>query len=231
MCYSIDWIKNKLKIASTLNNGGCEAGYAEAVIIICSIISGIASEIWPGKNNIDKKRFVELLVKYSLPNPTPDHISIPLLYLSEKAKGHNSNIKELERQFPCLDKWGTFIRDKIITCDDYKMQDNQVISSLNNLTLKNVRKYSYANVLYEQIRCGFLHCYMPNKLADDSPRTRRNVGISYTYRIDKKDRETNHKIYFHYQWIKDLIESMIKNDDFLKNYKQQPTSVTWWLDG
>ena len=29
-------------------------------------------------------------------HPKPDHISIPLLYLSEKAKGHNSNIKKLE---------------------------------------------------------------------------------------------------------------------------------------
>ncbi len=61
--------------------------------------------------------------------------------------------------------------------------------------------------------------------------TKKNVGISYTNWLDEKNRGTNHRIYFHYQWIKDLIESMIKNNNFLKNYKQQPTSITWWLHG
>ena len=55
------------------------------------------------------------------------------------------------------------------------------------LTLKEARDYSYANILYKQIRCGYSHCHRPNELADHFPMTRRNVGISYTNWLDEKN--------------------------------------------
>ena len=59
-----EWSDSKVDLALRLNSGECGGTYAEAVIILCSVLSGIAADVWPGRNK-DRKRFVELLVKYS----------------------------------------------------------------------------------------------------------------------------------------------------------------------
>jgi hypothetical protein len=67
----------KLAVAKGLNEGLINGSYVEAVLISCGLLSGIASEIWPGEN-IDRKRFIELLVKYDNSN-LASRISLPLI--------------------------------------------------------------------------------------------------------------------------------------------------------
>jgi len=57
-----EWSEQKILLAEKLNSGECGGSYAEAVIILCGVLSGIAADTWPGIRK-DRKRFVELLTK------------------------------------------------------------------------------------------------------------------------------------------------------------------------
>ena len=55
-----DWVTKKRDTALRLANGECGGSYGEAMLILCTILSALAAEVWPG-TQIDKRRFVELL--------------------------------------------------------------------------------------------------------------------------------------------------------------------------
>src|SRR5512138_640924 len=74
----VDFVERKIVVAQALDRGECGGSYAEACIIMASVISGIASDLWPGKG-LDRKRFVELWARYADPALSPNLISVPLL--------------------------------------------------------------------------------------------------------------------------------------------------------
>lgn len=73
-----DWVKKKVRVAAQLANGDCGGLYGDAALILCSCLSALAAEVWPGKG-MDRNRFVELLEKYCKPSFGSTRLSIPLL--------------------------------------------------------------------------------------------------------------------------------------------------------
>lgn len=226
------WVHEKIKIAQAIASGCCGGGYDESALIICATISAMAALAWPGKNKIDMKRFVEILVQVARYDPNPLRISIPLLHqedhyfadllpLSKKAfyltESNDKDFSELT----------DFLKKKSITMDPEKT--------------KTVKHNSYAFLLYNQIRCGFAHEYIigENATSFDAMRNIGNVkenAVSYTnnYEINKLLRR---RIHFPIPWISQLAsnvadwldEQRIKQGKKIFEQLKIPYPASWWI--
>jgi hypothetical protein len=70
---------SRVELAETLALEKCGGSYPDAILILSSVISGIASHLWPGKDRIDNVRFVELWARGADPCLAPNKVSILLL--------------------------------------------------------------------------------------------------------------------------------------------------------
>lgn len=57
------WVAQKCDVASALNARAGGAGYSEAVLILCAVLSAMAADAWPGRG-IDRRRFTELVARF-----------------------------------------------------------------------------------------------------------------------------------------------------------------------
>lgn len=216
-----NWAKNKIGIATKLNNGELGGGYGEGIIILCAVISALSAEVWPSKG-IDPKRFVELLKDYGDIDPPSTKISTPLLigYLNEEAR--NSEAALLQKNFMNFDK------AQVLKGEEIDKTEEEITSFCSSLTLKEIRRYSYANVLYQEIRCNYMHEYHSGKKADPWPMTSDNQAqVSYVNWLD----DPNRHIYFHFDWVAQITSKVSHAVDEISDKIPLPLPTNWWIDG
>jgi hypothetical protein len=223
----LSWVDEKVDLASDLGQGLCGAGYADGAIILCTCISALASRLWVESKGHDRKRFVELVTKFSGLDHSPKLISVPLL-VQDHAEWRASAI----------------ITDKSfrLTADDDKTEDELMALRSTNLIAdrKKLRSYSYANILYEDIRCGFAHTYLPTDNARiDDPLAeifgRDLTKVSYVNRMSQNMRQ----IHFPLGWIASVAKRVAHGLDKerIQNNKQIGENIgiavprQWWIDG
>lgn len=219
-----EWCDTKIDLALRLNSGDCGGSYAESVIILCSVLSGISADIWPGKFQ-DKKRFVELLVKYTGASLNCERVSTPLLVGTIRSSGDAQLAKQIKNDLMPLSD------SRVITGDDVDKTISKLKSVYPTIDMKTLKKNSYAHILYEEIRSGYVHEYRPGERADSFEMSGVSQNSSLTYityinRLDKTDR----LIYFNVLWLAKIIEEIVENllktssMPVFKNY------TTWWLE-
>ena len=152
-------MRKKKNIALRLNDGQCCASYSESVIILGSVLSALAAEICPGDRK-DRARFVELLTQFAPTELSVKKISIPLLvaYLRDERCNEESEI--IRKAF--LD----FSPSLILTGDDVDKSEEEIMRLCNTLDKKALRYHNYANLLYTEVRSGYVHEYKPGRLRD-----------------------------------------------------------------
>lgn len=216
-----EWCNTKTELALRLNSGDCGGSYAEAVIILCSVLSGIAADIWPGQHQ-DRKRFVELLIKYTNVSLNCEKISIPLLVGAVRNSGDIQLADKIKKELI------PFCDTRVLTGDDIDKPLNELKSNYPTIDTKILKNNSYANILYGEIRSGYVHEYRPGKRSDswNMSGVRQNSSISYINRLDKTDR----LIYFNVSWLAKLIEEIAGN--FSKNTSLPVFNNydSWWLE-
>ena len=214
------WTEQKIEIAQKLSKGESGGTYAEAAIILCSVLSAIAADIWPGKSK-DKKRFVELLIKYSDESLGAKVISIPLLIGSLRDSEYKEESEILSDLFmPECDS-------RVITGPDVDKDESEIASICPSIPIKLLRQNCYAHILYTEVRSSYVHQYLPGKRSDSwamAPQ-RRRVEISYVNRLDRVDRQ----IYYNINWLVSAIRSIVATtgDDIESLVK--PEFKNWWL--
>lgn len=215
-----EWVDQKISIAQKLYKGECGASYPEAVIISCSIISGIASEIWKG-DRIDRKRFVELLVRYCAAELNTKNISIPLFVWNLKKTGNVSRATAFKNTI--LEKDVT----RVLTDNDIDLTEEEVIQICPEISLREIRKFSYANLLYQQLRSGYIHEYRTNDFVHSLPMTTRKANISYVNVMDQPYRS----ICFHFEWLIELIKSILNKVQPIWDTLPLEEPQKWWIEG
>ena len=148
------WTQEKTEIARKLDAGQCGGSYSEAVIILCAVLSTLATEVWRGRG-IDRVRFVELLISFSPPHLAATRISIPLLVGYLRANRRIDESEAIRGVFLNYDS------SRILTGDDVDKPETEILSVCQELSLKELREHSYANLLYGKIRSAYAHTYRP----------------------------------------------------------------------
>ena len=220
-------------MAYRLEEGELDGSYAEGAIILCSAISAMSSLMWNFSKGGDKRRFVEALVQTRSNDFDPSLISIPLL--SREIPGVFTSLPS----DPCV-----YITGSV----DKSEQDVLQLCNSRDVILdhKKIREYSYANLLYTQVRCGFIHQYEAGENAAEAyswerPSLVNNRGLFYVNRI-KRDGDAmiyNRLIHFSLEWISGVAGNIAAVLD--KEYEKRGGSayrslewsppLQWWIDG
>ena len=213
----------KIDIAQELLSGRCGGGYPEAIIIISCALSGIASLVWPGER-IDRRRFVELMVRYCDPGLCTEYISTPLLVQdltqsSEPAK-NQAGLQMKQKYIPSF----PFER-LILTGDDADGTEDELLQQWPVLSRTDVRKFSYPNLLYRELRCSLVHNYRLGDSTASIPLFEGEANISYVNSAGEK------LIYFHLEWLLKVFRSVCTTVS--PSLSALPFGVPhrWWLDG
>ncbi|MBW2026919.1 MAG: hypothetical protein JRI90_16480 [Deltaproteobacteria bacterium] len=198
------WVREKRDIALRLGSGGCGGSYGEAAIILCAVLNAMAAEVWSGRG-LDRKRFVELLKQFAPANLQATRVSVPLLIGYLRRSG-----KELEAGL-LRDSFMNYCNSRVLTGEEIDRSEREILGVCNTLSTSELRKFSYANLLYEEIRSGYVHQYQPGERADSWPMTQKsNANISYV----------NVKLVIH---IAEEVDKISKNIPL-------PQPSKWWVD-
>jgi hypothetical protein len=228
------WVKNQSGMARALELGALGGSYAEGAIILCSAISAMSSLLWIPSERTDKKRFTELVVHNSVGGPDTTRVSAPLF-----AKAY----PQLSRALGVSEK-------SFYMTGRNDMKEPEVIAAATAagiaVTKQQVRRYSYSLLLYEQVRCGFVHEYQPGKSATDADQLREIAGvatneISYANTLVQEtgDWISERLIHFPLGWISEvaLAVAATMDDECTRQSKHPlenlglPLPNSWWSEG
>lgn len=214
-----EWASKKIELSERLFKGECKGSYPDSVLLISAVINAISAELWPGRK-IDKKRFVELLVTLSPANPSPTTISVPLLIQNLDNKNHSNEILAIKGKYLNVDK------SLILLGRDVDILENDIVRLCPNLKLSDIRKSSYANIFYDEVRSSYVHEYRAGDKSDSSPMTSAiNAKVSYINTIREERR-----IHFHIAWLGEVALLAAKNADSLQEIPLA-TPTKWWMEG
>lgn len=232
------WVEDKLKIATLLEEGAAGAGYAEACLVISAILSGIASDLWPGRD-LDRKRFVELWTRYAPEELGASLVSTPSLIkdLEDKGKYEEATVLRNTNR----EAFGPGFEARVVTSDFVDMPVKEVLRMCPNLHLKQVRKHTYGSLFYERIRSAYVHEYRIGHQATAYPMGRSGVGVSYanTWRDVTPEShgdsvigwaEIYREIHFEVNWLCQLVRGVVRN--VAADWgKPLPEPEHWWISG
>ena len=221
MTWRAKWVGGKQALAARLQSGEAGGGYSEAVLILSAVISALAAEAWPGEDKIDRKRFNEILAKHTPANLNATCISVPLLIGSLRKSGNIADANKAAEALVCYDD------TRVLTGSDVDRSEDEIRALLPQLDLLRIRKCSYANLLYEEVRSPYVHGYRPGKRADSHPMTSRDADVSYTNWMDNPDRS----IHFHGDWISLLALPIAQALDASEKNLPFSRPIKWWIEG
>lgn len=216
-----EWTAKKQKLALELSQGACGGSYGEAALILCAALSALAAEVWPG-TNIDRKRFVHFLKRFATPELSATSISVPILVASLRRKRKRGPLKRLRQAYLNYDP------SQVLTGRDVDKSEREIFSACPSLKRKEVRECSYANLLYRELRSGYVHEYRPRGKTVSWPMTQdRNAQVSYFNWVHDPDRH----IHFHVTWLSALVTTSAKAVDEISHRLPLRKPRRWWIDG
>jgi hypothetical protein len=230
MLTSTSWIEEKSELAHALAKGSCGGTYADGAIVLCTSISAMSSLMWVKKDGTDRKRFIEIIAKFPRPGFDPTTVSAPLL-----SQGCNSLKQKLAVSDQPLRYTGDNDKSEteiINLCPTSMSPDN---------CKKLARKYSYACLLYEYIRCGFIHEYKTTDSATsgDAAREIFDSGAPRITYVNYLRAQGMRKIDFPLEWISAVAKNVAAGLDgerqkLGKRFGENlglAVPGTWWIDG
>ncbi len=187
------------------------ASYADVVLIVTAVLSACAAVRWPG-TGIDKRRFIELLVMHSPVEFRTSWVSIPALI-------NGGLLPESDTPYAGGNSTRIFRDDEIDLCiEDAK-------EKYAHLREQQLRKYCYASLLYEWLRCGYAHEYCPHECITHVPATRAKARVSYIGR--SMGSEIKRMVSFHLDYLMDLSNYHVS----VLPCCPYSAPASWWING
>jgi hypothetical protein len=219
-----NWVAEKRDVALRLANGEAGGSYAEAAILLCAALSALAAELWPGRR-IDRARFIEILASVGSDTDTCKLISVPLIVRHLKSEGRVSEATQVART---LNLPSTAL---VLTGPEIDRSEGDVAAACSALTSADIRRWSYASVLYEHVRSSYAHEYQPGEAAVSWPMTMKpDQHVSYSNRLEMATIQMERLIHFHAEWLGELA---VSRADALDHEPSVPRSLPnkWWAEG
>jgi len=222
--WRVNWVSEKCQLAMRLSRGEAGGSYAEAALVACSVLSALAAEIWPG-TKIDRVRFIELLATHGPEASTCRMISVPLLAQELATSGKLVEAEALRRAF------GVPQISRVLTGPEVDRGESEILALCPSLNLEMLRRFSYASILYSEIRSSYAHQYQPGERTDSLPMTMlEGQKISYINRICD-DLQSRRLLHFHIEWLLELPIELARVTDLLASNLPKTMPSTWWAKG
>lgn len=226
-----EWVSAKAAIADRLESSECGGTYAEAAIILCAAISAMAASAWPGKG-CDRKRFIEIVQRSSTQDFDATLVSVPLL--AARSAGWRDALELTPKAF-------------YLTGREVDRRESQLVAiapANDKCGVRGIRKYSYAALLYDELRCGFVHQYRAQSRATEHDGLRgivtsKRTEITYVNSASDPNAPAARQIYFPSAWIAGLATGVAAGLDQLCAQQNKgifqpldlPKPKTWWIAG
>jgi hypothetical protein len=210
------FMSQRIAVASALREGKCGGSIKDAILVLSSAMNAIASEIWPG-DRLDRKRTIEVLVRYANNSPHPTTISVPLLHAG--FRGDPATRLALQSVFLDYDE------AQILLGADVDRSESDILSMFPAIDPKTLRQYSYADLYYGKLRSGIVHRYEATDSVELEPMTRRESAVSYW------NDGSSRRIVFHFYWLVELLRSVAASIDPIFESVPLPRPNEWWIDG
>jgi hypothetical protein len=223
----LSFIDRRLNVARNLGSGGCGGDYSDACVLLSSVISGIAADLWPGPG-IDHVRFVETWVRYADPQLKPNLISLPLLARSLRTKGCVAEAIQVETLRPSA--FGSSGSGVILTCDDVDLDEATLLQG-STVDRSLVRSRSYPSVFYQHVRSSLVHENHLDDRAAGVPMTDRVAAVSYVNVLSRATLAHQRRIHFHLEWLIDVVRSIAEAAE--PDLQERPLGRpdVWWKKG
>lgn len=219
------WVSEKSKVAIRLSHGDAGGSYAEAAILLCAAFSALSAELWPATSGIDQFRFVEMLVRFGPHASACKLISIPLLVQHLDANSRGPEARLMERAFS-LSRMAV-----VVTGPDVDKSEDEVLFLFPQFKLEELRAFSYASILYKDIRSSYAHQYRPGTRADSWSMTMSNdLAVSYVNQIPD-GLQMQRVIHFHIDWLAQLAVEVAVVVDGRAAELPLPRPAKWWTQG
>ena len=218
-----NWVGEKCDVAARLSRGDAGGSYAESAIIVCAALSALSAELWEG-SSIDRFRFIEMLTQFGPQSHQCKTVSIPLLVQHLRNSSRNSEALKVQQAFSLPTS------ARVLTGPDVDRSEQEVLSVCPQLDLKEVRKFSYAAILYSEIRSSYEHQYRPGEQADSWPMAMLDdQKVSYINRMTGSQ-EMRRLVHIHIEWVMQLAIELSSVVDQLANTLPLPKPPAWWAD-
>jgi hypothetical protein len=209
-----DFLQGRINLVKALRDSDLPFHYADLALIICAVLSACASRRWPGeKKGIDRRRFIELLIKHSPDDFHTSWVSVPSLL-------NDGFIDETQTPYG---KPGNGAR---IYCDDeIDLSLEYAINTYPQVPLNNLKQHCYAYLIYERLRCGYSHEYWHHESITHVPASSRGSCVSYIGRTSLSDNTTRRMISFYPDYLLRLAEYHVSI--LPSSCSAHPS---WWID-
>lgn len=205
------FLSGRLDLVNVLATDVPGACYADLVLIVTAVLSACASARWPG-TGIDKKRFIELLVSHSPEDSHASWVCIPALI-------NQGLLAEIETPYGSPGQSDRIFRDHEIDLafDDAKTKYPHIPSP-------QLRKHSYASLIYEWLRCGYAHEYCSHESITHVPASRRQARVSYIGRVTPT--KLQRMVSFHFDYLMELAQHHVST----LPETPSPIPSKWWIE-
>jgi hypothetical protein len=218
-----DWVADKCDVAARLSRGEAGGSYAESAIVVCAALSALSAELWDGPR-IDRVRFIEMLTQFGPQSHHCKTVSIPLLVKHLSNNSRSSDAMKIQQAFSLP------TGARVLTGPDIDKSEQDVLSVCPQLNIKEVRAFSYASILYSEIRSSYAHQFRPGEQADSWPMTMLvDQKVSYINRMTDSQKMIR-LVHIHIEWIMQLAIELASVVDQLANTLPLPKPHTWWAD-
>lgn len=204
-----EFLQGRIELVKHLATDVAKAHYADMVLILTAALSACASRRWPG-DHIDKKRFVELLVRCSPQDFHTSWVSLPALL----------------GDHPGADKRPAGMPDTRILCGhEVDVSYEEAERQYPDFSAKQLREHSYASLIYRWLRCGYAREYWANENVTHVPAPDEKARVSYIGRATRDGQRR--MVSFHIEYLVELAEHHVS---ILPSAPCAPPS-DWWVDG
>ena len=99
-----------------------------------------------------------------------------------------------------------------------------------SISMKEIRQFSYANLLYKEVRNGYAHEYQVGKKAE-SWSMFKDPDSLVTYCNRTTDPQRHRNIHFQIDQVGELSMEVAQVIDEVVGEIEQTKPETWWIDG
>jgi len=209
--------------------------YGDAILILTAVVSALGAQCWPGKaRGIDRGRFTQLLVDHA---PETLTISVPLLMKHFQSHGKPDLASKLKHHFyKCLPASGAIPLGHMVD-----LSEKDVEHLLGDTSCRpEVRKHSYAHLLYEELRCSYSHEFKPGPRIEVHRPTKlhREPCVSYQPYSPGNPAWSEiplepyiNLIHFDLPWIGEVLRKCSSAVDKAAKRLPRKPRKGWWIDG